>query len=213
MKRVDRCPKRNFLCRFNAKVSYLFLGFCRASTTRGSGTTSLALIGAAVNQDGRSSSLTAPNGPSQQRVTFSTSFPPIRAFAGVHGSRVLCSGTNERVNAFEFAELQFCKIFGKAAFTRERGYHCHDFFKDLRDFNFLSHHVFHMCVLVASLKAKHCPCPREFVACVHMMAQEGLTLREVRHLNCAGQRMKMMPSLWLLWCAAGDKRGTAGGEC
>ena len=27
------------------------------------------VVGAAVNQDGRSSSLTAPNGPSQQQVT------------------------------------------------------------------------------------------------------------------------------------------------
>ena len=31
-------------------------------------TTGIAVLGAAINQDGRSSSLTAPHGPSQQQV-------------------------------------------------------------------------------------------------------------------------------------------------
>ena len=33
-----------------------------------------AILGCAINQDGRSSSLTAPNGPSQQQVRLSASF-------------------------------------------------------------------------------------------------------------------------------------------
>lgn len=39
-----------------------------AATERASSAAAVLLLGAAVNQDGRSSSLTAPNGPSQQAL-------------------------------------------------------------------------------------------------------------------------------------------------
>lgn len=70
-----RMGRSRFYVTVNTSLTeQLLSSICRASTTREPGTTSLALVGAAVNQDGRSSSLTAPNGPSQQRVTFSTTF-------------------------------------------------------------------------------------------------------------------------------------------
>ena len=39
-----------------------------AATERASSAAAVLLLGAAINQDGRSSSLTAPNGPSQQAL-------------------------------------------------------------------------------------------------------------------------------------------------
>lgn len=44
------------------------LGFSLHNSTDG-GEEVTAVLGSAINQDGRSSSLTAPNGPSQQQVT------------------------------------------------------------------------------------------------------------------------------------------------
>ena len=47
------------------------------SLCTGSSDVCTAILGSAINQDGRSSSLTAPNGPSQQQVGFHL-FPGIR---------------------------------------------------------------------------------------------------------------------------------------
>ena len=46
-----------------------------------------AVLGSAINQDGRSSSLTAPNGPSQQQVMPAA---PGRPCSGQPGSRARC---------------------------------------------------------------------------------------------------------------------------
>ena len=54
------------LCRYVRGEGCVALGFSRhiAETTAALN----AVLGSAINQDGRSSSLTAPNGPSQQQV-------------------------------------------------------------------------------------------------------------------------------------------------
>ena len=53
--------------RSEACVAVLF-GLCREQDSGSLRATCAALLGTAVNQDGRSSSLTAPHGPSQQQV-------------------------------------------------------------------------------------------------------------------------------------------------
>ena len=61
-------------CRYVRGEACVSMGFSLQSGEGGGNAPQTAVLGSAINQDGRSSSLTAPNGPSQQQVSHHACF-------------------------------------------------------------------------------------------------------------------------------------------